>query len=59
MSRYDLYSFCPDSGLLIHWQNFEAASDDDARQRALGFGFPSPMELWKGEALVNKWDGRG
>lgn len=58
MIRYDLYSICRDSGLLIHWQKFEAASDEDARDLALGFGFPLPVELWKGEVLLTRWDDR-
>ena len=59
MKTYDLYLFVSEGGIIRGWHSFEAESDEAAIEVADSLVQQAPLELWREESLVKRWEVRG
>jgi hypothetical protein len=53
---YDLYMFAPEGEVVIGWHRFDADTDEAAVDLAQGLAQQPPLELWKDDVLVRRWE---
>jgi hypothetical protein len=56
METYELHHFAGDGKLPIGWHRFEAADDEAALEIAEALAILPPMELWRDNFLVKRWE---
>ena len=56
MKTFDLYLFAPEGKMILGWHKFEAADDEAAIENARGLVTQPPVELWRENMLVKRWE---
>lgn len=56
MKTYDLYLFVSKGDLIRGWHSFPAETDAVAIAVAEGLAQQAPLELWREESLVKRWE---